>query len=461
MRAPAFMQTSSTAAAPLLASPTSAMAVEDDPSKEIRTGLIVVGGFAALLLGWSALTPLDAAATAPGQISVSGHSQMVQHREGGVVASVDVVEGQHVKANQVLVELAPEDVGAQVKSLNAEAISLQAQRARLNAELQGLPRIDWPAEFATMTGADLAAAKDAMKSQQAQFDSGIGALHAQQAIAARKAAGLNEQIAGSKSQLDAVTRQQTLIDQQLAGVRTLAAKGYASQNSIRALERTQADLAGSRGQVAANIADYRQQVLESQLQSSTLERQRREAAAQALRETEDQLNTVTPKLEAAKLQLARGTLRAQTDGVVTGLSVFMPGSVVEPGQRLMEIVPSRPVLVVDAKIASSQIEGVHVGQKSQVRFLALGARGVPILNGVVTKLSADSFADEKTGQSFYTAEITVPKSQLDLVGQQRGADSALRPGVPVQVTIPLQKRTAVEYLFEPLTQSLWTSFRQR
>ena len=446
---------------PLLAGPSKALVVDDDPSREIRNGLIVLGGFVALILGWSAITPLDSAAVAPGQISVSGHSQVVQHREGGVVARVDVVEGQHVRANQVLVELAPEDVGAQVRSLDAEAISLEAQRARLNAELQGLPHIQWPADFATMTGDDLAAAKDAMKSQQAQFDSGVGALHAQQGMAARKAQGLSEQISGSQSQLDSLTRQQTLIDQQLTGVRSLAARGFASQNSIRALERTQADLAGSHGQVAANIADYRQQILESQLQSSTLERQRRESAAASLRETEDQLNTVAPKLEAARLQLARGTLRAQTDGVVTGLSVFTAGSVVEPGQRLMEIVPTRPVLVVEARIAASQIEGVHVGQKSEVRFMSLSARGAPILSGQVTRLSADSFADEKTGLSFYTAEVTVPKSQLDLVSRVRGADSAIRPGVPVAVTIPLQKRTAFEYLFEPLTQALWTSFRQR
>src|SRR5215831_12620389 len=120
--------TSSNALIPTTAS-AQAVVVNDDPAREIRYGLYVLGGFAALFLGWSTLTPLDAAATAAGQISVSGHDQIIQHREGGVVASVDVVEGQHVKAGQVLVELAPEDVGAEVKSLRAQAISLQAQRA--------------------------------------------------------------------------------------------------------------------------------------------------------------------------------------------------------------------------------------------------------------------------------------------------------------------------------------------
>jgi HlyD family secretion protein len=446
----------------LVPAPTQAVAVlSDDPRREIRVGLIILGGFVALFAGWSALTPLDAAAVASGQISVSGHSQVVQHREGGVVAAVDVKEGQRVRAGQVLVELAPEDVGAQVKSLRAQQISLEAQRARLTAELQAAPAIQWPDWFPSLAGDEATAAKEAMRNQQAQFDAGTGALRAQQAITGRRAAGLNEQIAGSQSQLDAVGRQQVLIDQQLKGVRSLAEKGYASQNSIRALERTAADLAGSHGQYAANIADYRQQIAESQLQSRNLERQRSEQAAQTLRETQDQLNALSPKLDAARLQLARGTLRAQTDGVVTGLTVFAPGSVVAPGQKLLEVVPSHPVLVVAARLAAANVEGVHVGQKSEVRFLSLSARGVPILNGTLTQLSADSFNDEKTGQAFYTAEVTVPKSQLDMVARLRGADSAIRPGVPVQVTIPLRKRTAFEYLFEPLSQALWTSFRQK
>src|SRR5580698_8664944 len=85
-------------------------ATNDDPSIDIRGGLVVIGVFVGLLLLWSGTAPLDAAATATGQITVSGHDQIIQHREGGVVATVDVVEGQSVRAGQVLVELAPEDV---------------------------------------------------------------------------------------------------------------------------------------------------------------------------------------------------------------------------------------------------------------------------------------------------------------------------------------------------------------
>ena len=432
----------------------------DDPRNEIRTGLIVIAVFVVLFWAWAASAPLDAAATGVGQISVSGHNQIVQHLEGGVVSTVDVTEGQHVSAGQTLVELVPADVGADVSAARSQLISLEAQRARLTAELENHPTIDWPPDFETLTGSDVATARDAMASQQAQFDAGLGALHAQQAMSARRADGFRQQAAGSQAQLEANARQRELLDQQLAGARTLEAKGFASQNSIRALERSQADLTGAQHQYMANIGDFRQQMAESQLQAGSIALQRSVQAASALRDVDDQLNTLTPKLEAARAQLARGRLHAQTDGVVTGLSVFTPGEVVAPAQRLMEIVPSHPILIVEARLSPSDIQGVHVGQKAEVRFSSLTGHGIPILTGTLTNVSADSFSDEHTGQRYYTAEVTVPRSQLDLVRQVPGADSAIRPGVPVQIMIPLAKRSAFDYLFGPLSQVLWKAFRQ-
>jgi len=303
--------------------------------------------------------------------------------------------------------------------------------------------------------------REAMRIQQAQFDSSRSALRSQQAASAYRAAGLSQQIAGSQGQLEANSKQQTLIQQQLGGVKSLAEKGYASVNSIRALERASAELKGAHDQYAASIAEYRQQIAETRAQALGLAEQRSEAAAASLRDTQDQLNQLAPKFAAVRQQLARSTLKAPVDGVVTGLSVFSAGSVVAPGQRLAEVVPTRPSLVVAARIASSDIEGVRQGQVGEVRFSSLSARSVPVLKGRITKLSADSFTDERTGQSYYAAEVTVPKSQLDIVRRVRGADSAIRPGVPVQVMIPLRKRNAFQYLFEPLSQALWGSFRQK
>jgi HlyD family secretion protein len=434
--------------------------LDGDPAVDVRNGLVAIGTFCALFVCWGAMAPLDAAAVAPGRVTVSGHSQAIAHREGGTVSAVRVSEGQRVKAGQVLVELAPEDVGAQAKALSYQVISLEAQKARLTAELEGLPRIAWPDSFANETGEDRLAVSEAEEIQQAQFDADLGSLRAQQAINARRVASVSEQIRGAQTQLDANAQQEDLLGQQLTGMRTLAAKGYASLNSVRALERSAADLSGAHGQLAANIADYHQQIAAAELQSRDLERQHSVSAAASLRETQDELNALTPKLEAARDQLARGTLRAPVDGVVTGLNVFAAGSVVAPGQTLMEIVPLNPTLVVSTRVAAADVQGLHAGQSADVRLSSPIGRTAPILHGKLTLLSADSFADERTGQSYYSAEVSVPKAQLERFDHAEGAAADIRPGVPVQVMLPKEKRTALEFLFEPLTQALWGAFRQ-
>ncbi|HEU4497754.1 MAG TPA: biotin/lipoyl-binding protein, partial [Sphingomicrobium sp.] len=143
-------------------SPEAGSLAPDDEQREVRLGLIVAGLFFVLFLGWAAFAPLDAAAYANGQLVVSGQRQSVQHRDGGVVAKINVVEGQRVKKGDTLLELAGAEVRAQERALAAQLVNSQAQRARLEAELSG-GAISWPAEFATATGSRLAAIPEAIR----------------------------------------------------------------------------------------------------------------------------------------------------------------------------------------------------------------------------------------------------------------------------------------------------------
>jgi HlyD family secretion protein len=432
--------------------------LSDSPIADLRLAGAVVGGFLAIMLGWATLAQLDSAARAPGRVSVYGHDQIVAHREGGVLARIDVTEGQHVRAGQELAQLAPDEIGAEVAALRSHIILFRAQQARLEAETQGLTHIPWPPLFGNLVGYDLAAATAAIQAQQAQLDVDLRTMRLQSAAASSRAQGLIVEVAAGQGELQSNVREQELLNQQLVGVRSLAAKGFAPQNSLRALERSDAELQSSHDQIQANIAQYRQQITESALTAASVRSQFVQAALTALRQTDEELAEATPKLQAADAQLQRGTLRAQTDGVVTGLSVFSPGAVVPPGQELMEIVPTNPRLVVETKLAAADIEGARVGQQAEVR---LAASGGIILKGTLTELSADSFVDEHTGRAFYTATVTVPETELHRVAGANGDRDILRPGLPVEVMIPIQRRSALDYLLGPLQQSLWRSFRQR
>ena len=166
-----------------------------------------------------------------------------------------------------------------------------------------------------------------------------------------------------------------------------------------------------------------------------------------------------PKLAAARDQLARSEIRAPATGNVVGLTVFTPGGVIEPGAKLMDIVPARMPLTIEARLGASDGDDVRVGQTAFVRFESLHERALPALQGKVTRVSADAFTDERTGASYYTAEIDVPLSELKKVEELRGND-ALRAGLPVSVTVPIRKRTALQYAFEPLTSAVRRSFKE-
>lgn len=432
----------------------------DDPRPEIGFGLAVAAAFFVLFLGWASLARLDAAASAPGEIEVAGHRQTIQHRDGGVISSIDVREAQHVQAGQVLIQLSGPEVQANERALAAQVIGLQARAARLEAEQLGLASIEWPAAFATLTGADLAEAKKAEAIEQTEFRTHDSAVEAQKRVLAQRTAELGEQIQGYQRQITSADRQQELIGQELTGIQSLAARGFAPMNKVRELQRTQAQISGERGQYAATVAQSQQQAGETRLQIVQVEKTDKEQAANELHDTQAQLNDALPKWTAAKEQLAKFQIRAPVSGTVVGLSVFTVGGVVAPGQKLMDIVPDKAPLLVEARISPSDADDLHPGQTAEVRFVSVRDRSLPILTGSLTKVSADSFSDEKTGARYFTAEVAVPLSQLDALEKRRDKAFELRPGLPVQVMVPLRRRTALQYLVEPLTDAVWRSFRE-
>jgi HlyD family secretion protein len=431
-----------------------------DPRHDIRIGLIIAALFFIGLLGWAALARLDAAAMAPGRLVVSGQRQTVQHRDGGVVSEILVREGGKVREGAILIRLAGAEVRAQERAYASQTISLLAQRARLQAEASGRGQIVPPVEFAGLTGEDRLDATRALQVQQGQLRTRAAVLSAQRGVIGQRTAQASSQGKGYSRQVVAVDEQLRLIEEELNSLRGVAEKGFVSKTRVRALERAKAELEGQRGQFAATVAQTGGQQGETRLQILEAQNNYYERIATELRDVENALAEVRPKWSAARDQLARIDIRAPATGTVVGLTVFTRGGVIAPGQKLMDIVPDRAPLTVEAKLSPADADDVRIGQKSFVRFDTLHERALPALNGVVTRVSADSLTDERTGETFYTAEVNVPLSELAKIDQLRGANT-LRAGIPVTVEIPLRKRTALAYAFDPLKASMRRSFNEQ
>jgi HlyD family secretion protein len=433
--------------------------VLDDGGTEMRVGGTIAALFFVGLLGWAALTPLDAGAFAQGLVAVSGNRQAVQHRDGGVITALNVHEGKTVRKGDMLLRISASELVAAERATTAEILTLQAQRMRLLAERDHAPAMAEPTEFARLTQVDRALADEAMRAQRLLFEARRNAIAIERGVLEQRVRQHAEQIHGYGSQIASNRKQQGLIGDELAGLKGLVDRGFVSINRIRAIERSAAALDGEHGSYRADIARSFEAIGEARMQAVSLDKQMLEDVAGQLRDVQMRLDELQPKLIATREQLARSIVRAPASGRVVGLKLFTVGGVVTPGETVMEIVPQDRALVIEARVAPNDADDVRPGMSTQVRFTALQERNLPILHGRISKISADSFEDDRTGMRYFNAEIIVPPSELAKIRKIR-ADGGLRAGLTAEVLVPLRKRSAFGYLMEPLTQTLWRAGRE-
>jgi HlyD family type I secretion membrane fusion protein len=436
------------------------IATAASPRREIRRGLLTAGAFFGLILGAAALIPLHAGAMAQGIVAVSGSRQLVQHREGGILAELDVGEGQLVRAGQQLALVSQSSLTADERSLSGEVITLLAQRERLKAQISGLSNFAEPTEFANLSKDDRLLADEAMRGQRQVLRAQRESLIAQRGVLGQRAGQSQSMIGAAQYQATANREQRRLIGEELDGLVDLAGRGFVSKTRVRELERAAAQLDGEYGALTSEMARSRQSIGESQMQAVSLGSQQVADSAGQMREVQVRLAELQPRLIAAREQLARATVRAPTEGHVVDLKVHTVGGVISPGETLMQIVPDNRELVIQAKMLPNDADSIRIGMISQVRFSSLHDRNLPALEGKISKVSADALEDERTGMRYFTIEVVVPASELDKIRSTHG-ESAIRAGIPAEVLIPLKKRSALSYLLDPIFSTFWKSGRER
>jgi HlyD family type I secretion membrane fusion protein len=419
------------------------------PKGETRKGLYIASVFFVGLLGWAALTPLDAGATAQGVVAVSGSRQVVQHSEGGIVTVLNVAEGQQVRQGDVLIQISEGQLVAAERGMTGE----------LEAELNGARLVSDPIEFRTLPEADRPLAEEAIRGQRVLFNARRNSTRSERQVLGQQILQQHAQIQGFDHQIQSNREQQRLIGEELVGLKDMASRGFVPMTRVRAMERTAAELDGNFGSLGADVARTHEAIGQARMQIVSLTRKVLEDVATQLRDVQLRLDELQPKLIATREQLSRSMIRATATGRVMALKVHTVGGIVAPGETLMEIVPQNRELVVEAKAAPKDADDLKIGMDTQVRFSSLQERNMPILYGKISKLSADSFEDDRTGMSYFKIEVLVPPSELEKVKQVRG-ENVIRAGLPADVLVPLRKRSALSYLTEPLTQMFWLAGRE-
>lgn len=417
--------------------------------RAIRRYLLAGAASLALLIGGvgglAAMTELSGAVIAMGRLVVDTNVKKVQHPSGGVIGTIRVREGDAVKAGQILVRLDATVTEANLAIVSKSLAEFEARQARLKAERDGAKAISFPDGLLP----DLIAGETSLFKLRSDARAG------KKAQLEERVAQLGEEIAGLGQQKTAKAREMTLIAEELEGIRKLWKQKLVSIGRVTLLERDAARLEGEHGRLVAAIAQARGRVSETELQILQIDQDFRSEVAAELRDMEAKIAEYSERKVAAEDQLKRIDVKAPQDGVVHQLAVHTVGGVVQGGETLMLIVPVSDELTVEAHVAPQDIDQITAGQSAVLRLSAFNQATTPELNGRLITVAADLTTDEKTGISFYTARVSLPRSEI-----ARLKGLALAPGMPADVFFPTHERTILSYLVKPLSDQMERAFRE-
>lgn len=420
----------------------------------MRFGLFCVLILAGGLGGWGATAKLKGAVIASGHLRVESQRQVVQHPDGGVVGEILVREGDVVEAGQVLVRLDGTTLLSELAVQESQLYELIARRGRLEAEQTDSETIAFDEELIAAAAANPEVQK-LIDGQQSLFEARLKTMAREIEVMQERQDQIREQITGSSAEIEALTRQSALIEQELEGQRKLLSQGLAQASRVLALERESARLAGERGQKMAQTAQLKGQISEIEIERLRMGAARREDAITKLRDLGFREYELKERRIALNEQLSRLDVRAPLAGVVLDMTVHALKSVVRPAEPILHIVPSDSEMVVDAEVDPIHVDSLHPGQEAVLRFSSFNSRTTPELFGGVVKVSPDVFTDEATRRSFYRVEVALREGELaKLEGQ------ALIAGMPVEVFIQTAERTPLNYLVKPISDFITRAARE-
>ncbi|KSV62373.1 HlyD family type I secretion periplasmic adaptor subunit [Ensifer sp. ENS03] len=420
------------------------------------TGLVARLGYGTLVLilagfgYWAATAPLSGAAVASGTITATGRNVLVQHLEGGIVSEIAVREGDAVARGQTLVVLDDTVARTQLNRLAKQWVALKAREARLAAERDG--RRDLTIAIGNAPATMSAASRDLTEEQVKEFQTRLARFTSETVILQQRVESINDALDGLAAQKAAVEKQTQIVRSEAERKFNLLEKGLTNRTEYTQLLRVEADLLGQVGMLQAESSSSRTQVAEAREQIERLKTQRVEQAVTAMNEVKTGLADVEEQVEAARRVLERTVVKAPVDGVVVASVYNAVGSVVGPGEKIMEILPTGD-LVVDARIHPQDIDVVHVGQPARVRLSALNTSLTPEVSATVAHVSADRLTDPATREPYYRAVLRLDTPLPPGVRMEQ-----LHPGMPIDAFIELGDRTFLEYLIRPISDSYRRAF---
>ncbi|HEY8332264.1 MAG TPA: HlyD family type I secretion periplasmic adaptor subunit [Tardiphaga sp.] len=422
---------------------------------------VLIMAFALMGFGvWGNMAPIAGAVVASGVFVATGQNKIIQHLEGGVIRQIYVREGDVVEQGQVLLDLDDTASRAELQRLFLRKVRLTAIDARLQAEMREETDVKFPEEvISALTVAP--EVREILESQTMTFTARRNNMKSDIKSIDDSIKALEERIQGSRVQLDAVKRQIVLLEEEIETKQHLLQTGLVRKPELMVLQRSKANLEGEVGRVMGDIGDAKERIARSYEQINGVRKTAIKTAVEQMHEVRGELADVRERMLSAKGVLDRVRITAPVRGVVVKLRYHTQGGVVEAGKNIMELLPLKEELIIEARLRPQDIDSVKHGQKAMVRLTALSQRITPMVSGDVVYLSADTLADEKKSQQMGPTDIYIVRVKLNNDETRVIPDFSPTPGMPAEVYIKTSERTFFQYIVKPIHDSMSRAFRER
>lgn len=425
--------------------------------REIRR-LCSIGLWACIVLvfgtgAWAAITQLPGAVIAPGQVVVESSLKRIQHPTGGVIAELFVREGAHVGQGDLILKLDQTALRATVVTVRKQLDELGVRLARLEAERDGKTSVVYPQDIlARSASPDV---NNTIQSENNLFEARRAALSGTISQLRERAEQARSEVRSLESQREALLRQKEIVARELDGIRPLAKKNLVPLSRLTQLEREEAQNLGSIGKVGADTAQAQAKTLEAELQIKQSTQDFKRDVNTDIRTVQASIGEAREKLVSAQDALDKTEIRSPQTGAILNLSATTVGGVITAGADIAFVVPENDMLVIDGKVASTDIDNVRFGTGVTLRFPAFNHATTPEIEGELVRIAADALQDTQTKAYLYPIRVSIPKEQLQRLGGKK-----LVPGMPVEIMIRMAPRTVMSYFLKPFRDQLARAFRQ-
>jgi len=432
-----------------------------------RVGILSVGGFILLFVLWSIFIPLSGAVVANGSIISAGQNKLIQHPAGGTVVAIYAFDGQSVQAGEPIITLDPIVDQAELDRLRGQRFLARAIEARLLAQLSGKSTIRFPPEFDISNSLGLRGRigtvpvkryllarlvqgqKDEFTAAQKRLDQEIAGLQQQ-------SEALKEKNRGLRARLESLSAQVEILENQVQRIRPLVAEGYVARNRANEVERQLLEIIGDVADTSGEIASTKHRIAEIQNRIAQTQAASQEKISEELTRARAEIVTYDNQIKAAENIVDRREIIAPVSGTITNSKIHTIGGVVRPGDIVAEVVPASEGLVVEARIMPQDIDYVRNGQTAEIVITAFNRRLYDPIQTIVDYVAADAQIDERTGESYFVVRL-----KLSGTSSNDNRISDLRAGMQSEVYISTEKRSFLNYLLKPVSDSFRRAFREQ